>query len=182
MIDDEEVTTVVVAKNSSEQFEKQVTINDLSGNYYYIRAYCKSIAGVSYGDIKQIYQDPYLGLPTFEHNGYLYRAYPTFNYKMPQDRAQSACNNLTYGGYSDWVLPNKAELNTMYANKNALGFESTNDCVVWWSREYKGRESYYYYYWAQYFYTNSSHNEGYQLGWEENRELNVRCIRTEKRL
>ena len=154
----------------------------MSGNYYYIRAYCKSIAGVSYGDIKQIYQDPYLGLPTFEHNGYLYRAYPTFNYKMPQDQAQSACNNLTYGGYSDWVLPNKAELNTMYANKNALGFESTNDCVVWWSREYKGRESYYYYYWAQYFYTNSSHNEGYQLGWEENRELNVRCIRTEKRL
>ncbi len=185
-LDDSSVTKVTVAKTSSAQFEKQVTINDLSGNYYYVRAYVKSVAGVSYGEVKQLYQDPYLGLPTFEHDGYLYRAYPTFNYKMPHAQAQSACNNLTYGGYSDWVLPKKSELNTMYANKNALGFESINNCVVWWSSEYKGHEllyqTYYYYYWAQYFYTNSSHNEGHQLGWEENGELNVRCIRKEKRL
>lgn len=185
-LDDSSVTKVTVAKTSSAQFEKQVTINDLSGNYYYVRAYVKSVAGVSYGEVKQIYQDPYLGLPTFEHGGYLYRAYPTFNYKMPQSQAVSTCDNLTYGGYSDWYLPSKSELNTMYANKNALDFKTINSQVIWWSSTYddsytvNGR--YKDYYWGQYFITNDEHNEGYQVSLNEDSEHNVRCIRKEKKI
>ena len=177
-LDDASVAKVTVAKTSSAQFEKQVTINDLSGNYYYVRAYVKSVAGVFYGAVKQIYQDPYLGLPTFEHNGYLYRAYPTFNYKMPHSQAENICNNLTYGGYSDWYLPSKAELNTMYANKNALDFKTINNQVIWWSNSYDAS----YRYWGQYFITNDEHNEGYQISLHEDSEHNVRCIRKEKRL
>lgn len=184
-LDDTSVTKVTVAKTSSAQFEKQVTINDLSGNYYYIRAYCKSIAGVSYGDIKRIYQDPYLGLPTFEYNGRLYRVYPTFDFTMPYAQAVSVCADLTFGGYSDWYLPSKSELNMMYTNKNALGFETTNSIVVWWSSSYSRSEynkysgGYDYYYWAQYFFTNSSYNAGSQVDKFENTKLNVRCIRRE---
>lgn len=177
-LDDSSVTKVTLAKTSSAQFEKQVTINDLSGNYYYVRAYVKSVAGVSYGEVKQIYQDPYLGLPTFEHGGYLYRAYPTFNYKMPHSQAENICANLTYGGYSDWYLPSKAELNTMYANKNALDFKTINNQVIWWSNSYDAS----YRYWGQYFITNDEHNEGYQISLHEDSEHNVRCIRKEKRL
>ena len=180
-LDDSSVTKVTVAKTSSAQFEKQVTINDLSDNYYYVRAYVKSVAGVSYGEVKQLYQATYLGLPTFEHNGYLYRAYPTFNYTMPQDQARSTCDNLTYGGYSDWYLPSKAELNTMYANKNALDFKTINNQVIWWSNSYDAS-----YrccrYWGQYFITNDEHNEGYQVSLHEDSEHNVRCIRKEKQL
>ncbi len=178
MIDDAEATKVTVAKTSSNQFEKQVTISGLSHTIYYVRAYAKSSAGVSYGDVKRIYQDPYLWLPTFEHDGYLYRVYPTFDYKMPQSQAYNSCSNLTYGGYSDWHLPSKSELNTMYANKNALGFVSINNCVVWWSSSYDINSKY----WGQYFFSNSSHEEGYQLSWHKDTDLNVRCIRKEKRL
>jgi len=178
MIDDAEAAKVIVAKTSSTQFEKQVTISGLSHTIYYVRAYAKSSAGVSYGDVKRIYQDPYLWLPTFEHDGYLYRVYPTFDYKMSQSQANNSCSTLTYGGYSDWDLPSRYELNTMYANKNALGFVRINNCVVWWSSSYDINSKY----WGQYFFSNSSREEGYQMSWHKDEDLNVRCIRKEKRL
>lgn len=185
-LDDASVTKVTVAKTSSAQFEKQVTINDLVGTYYYIRAYVKSIAGIFYGEVKQIYQDPYLSLPTFQYGGYLHRVYPTFNYKMSRDEAVSACQGLTYGGYEDWYLPSKEELNVMQMNKTALGFEPINGCVVWWSNSYTGEEDiingeYYFYFWIQYFFTNSYQTEGFQTYWREDNKANVSCIRQEKK-
>ena len=74
MIDDDAVTKVVVAKNTSAQFEKQITNANWGNHLWYIRAYAISSAGVSYGEIKTI-QDPeyaeYLTLPTFDYAGYL---------------------------------------------------------------------------------------------------------------
>jgi hypothetical protein len=64
------------------------------------------------------------------------------------------CDTLTLGGYSDWFLPSKDELNKLYENivqGNALGlgnvggFASSN---YWSSTEYDNYDA-----WRQYFYS-----------------------------
>ncbi len=136
MIDDAEATKVTVTKTSSTQFEKQVTISGLRHTIYYVRAYAKSSAGVSYGAIVQVEASEYLDyiqLPTFIHAGETYRVVPEFSNTMEWKQAMSTCENLTYGGYSDWVLPSKEVLNTMYIYKNEIG-DFKDD--YYWSSSY----------------------------------------------
>ena len=183
-LDDASVTKVTVAKTSSAQFEKQVTISGLSQGTFYVRAYARSSAGISYGTtIKLEHPDyaAYIALPTFIHNSYTYRVHLDLGSRMTWQQAMDACDNLTYGGYSDWYLPSKEELNTMYVNKNALGITIINNCIAWWSSTYHSH-SYTYdrdNYWAQAFFDNSSHYPGDQFSSSEDNKLNVRCVRKE---
>ena len=168
MIDDDAVTKVVVAKNTSAQFEKQITNAKWGNHLWYIRAYAISSAGVSYGEIRTI-QDPeyaeYLKLPTFDFSGYLYHVYPDMG-KMIWSQAVSACNGLSYGGYDDWYLPNKVELNAMYEQKSSIGGFSSQ--YYWSSTEYNSSIA-----WYQNF------SSGYQ--WTEGKSIayRVRCVRKE---
>ena len=168
MIDDDAVTKVVVAKNTSAQFEKQVTNANWGNHLWYIRAYAISSAGVSYGEIKTI-QDPeyaeYLKLPTFDFAGYLYHVYPDMG-AMTWSQAMSACNGLSYGGYDDWYLPNREELNAMYQKKSSIGgFSNT---YYWSSTEQGGSFA-----WCQDFY------DGYQGSVSKGYTYRVRCVRRE---
>jgi hypothetical protein len=133
MIDDDAVTKVVVATNTSAQFEKQITNANWGNHLWYIRAYAISSAGVSYGEIKTI-QDPeyadYLKLPTFDFAGYLYHVYPDMG-QMSWSPAMSACNGLSYGGYDDWYLPNMEELYAIYQKKSSIG--GFSNARYWWS-------------------------------------------------
>ena len=168
-LDDASVTKVIVTKTSSTQFEKQVTNANWGNHLWYIRAYAISSAGVSYGEIKTI-QDPeyaeYLKLPTFDFAGYLYHVYPDMG-EMTWNQAMSACNGLSYGGYDDWYLPNKEELNAMYQKKSSIGgFSSTN----YWSSTEDSTSSHALY---QYFYSG-------QQNWDYKSDTNrVRCVRRE---
>ena len=108
---------------------------------YNVRAYVKSQAGVVYGEIKTII-DPefreYRALPTFVHAGHVYRVYPDLGSKMSWDQANQACEDLTFAGYNDWILPSKEILNTMYINKDEIGgfYEST-----YWSSSFSSSNS-----------------------------------------
>ena len=167
-LDDASVTKVTVAKTSSAQFEKQVTISGLSQGTFYVRAYARSSAGISYGTtIKLEHPDyaTYIALPTFIHNGYTYRVHPDLGSSMKWQQAMDACDNITYGGYSDWVLPSKNVLNTMYIHQDEIGgFYSS----YYWSSTENGS----YGAWYQDFYY------GYQ---DFGRILSglVRCVRKE---
>ncbi len=169
-LDDASVTKVIVAKTSSAQFEKQVTNANWGNHLWYIRAYAISSAGVSYGEIKTI-QDPeyaeYLKLPTFDFAGYLYHVYPDMG-AMTWSQAISACNGLSYGGYDDWYLPNKEELNAMYQKKSSIG----------------GFYSSYYWSSTEYSYSSSSacYQDFYYGSWYNGTKSNdyrVRCVRRE---
>jgi uncharacterized protein (TIGR02145 family) len=72
--------------------------------------------------------------------------------------AAKLCADLVLGGYSDWYLPSKDELNKLYLNKVVIGGFATN--YYWSSSEYNSDGA-----WAQYFgtgyqgyYTKSNNN------------------------
>ena len=154
MLDDADVTTIVVAKNSSDQFEKQVTITDLDQTVFYVRAYAKSSAGVSYGAIVKLDASKhleYIQLPTFMHDNAAYRVAPEFDVEyIDWYQATSMCENLIHGGYSDWVVPTKEELNTMYIHRAKIGGFKT----------YYGTYTIYYSYW-------SSTENGSSYAWKQ---------------
>lgn len=61
--------------------------------------------------------------------------------------AASVCQNLVYGGYSDWYLPSRDELTILYQNRVAIGgFTNTNFGggfeYYWSSTEYNNNASF----------------------------------------
>ena len=67
--------------------------------------------------------------------------------------AARLCGDLVEGGYSDWYLPSKDELQKLYNNKNVIGgFTTTvNSGEYWSSSEYDSSNA-----WVLYFDINSS--------------------------
>jgi len=49
--------------------------------------------------------------------------------------AARLCGDLVLGGYSDWYLPSKDELNQLYLNKVAIGGFNSNGLAYWSSSE-----------------------------------------------
>jgi len=82
--------------------------------------------------------------------------------------AADICANLTLGGYSDWFLPSKDELNEMYLNlhQQGLGGFLGNGPSFWSSTESHSTGA-----WRQFF------HDGSQEYYEKYSENNVRAIR-----
>ena len=78
--------------------------------------------------------------------------------------AAKLCNDLTAGGYKDWYLPSKDELDKLYTNKVAIG--GFADFLYWSSSEYLARFA-----WYQNF------NNGNQLKYYKYNSLMVRAVR-----
>jgi hypothetical protein len=57
------------------------------------------------------------------------------------DSAAAYCDDLSYGGYIDWFLPSKDELNQMYVNKTTIG--GFSNVEYWSSSEYDNDEAWY---------------------------------------
>ncbi|MBP5709938.1 MAG: DUF1566 domain-containing protein [Bacteroidales bacterium] len=91
---------------------------------YYIRAYATNANGTSYGTQVTV-THPYDTLPTFFYNSHTYRVAPdphtSYTEYISWEAANTYCNNLTAYGYSDWRMPTKEELETMYQNRVAIG-------------------------------------------------------------
>jgi len=62
------------------------------------------------------------------------------------DCAAQLCDALDYGGYNDWFLPSRDELNLMYVNLHLEGDGGFTDDIYWSSSEYNDD-----YAWREYF-------------------------------
>jgi len=80
--------------------------------------------------------------------------------------AAQLCNDLTLGGYFDWYLPSKYELNLMYTNLYLAGFGGFFAVDYWSSTEYNN-----YHAWSQSFST------GWQAHNDEGAAYYVRAVR-----
>jgi hypothetical protein len=89
--------------------------------------------------------------------------------------AAKLCDDYTGGGYNDWLLPSKDELDEMYQNKatinataGANGGSSFASAYYWSSTEYSISWA-----WAQYFFNGSQKYFNY----DKNLTLRVRAVR-----
>ena len=92
------------------------------------------------------------------------------NYTYTQ--AITQCEAKSESGYTDWFLPNKAQITALFNNRFAINPNDSNGGFVsdgyWSSTELDSNNA-----WAQYF------NFGNQnFGNKENNYLTVRCVRT----
>lgn len=155
---------VRVENNSSTTFEATISGIDFQlDEKLYVGIYIRVGYDVIYSEITEV-SHPYLDLPTFIHSGETYRVYPTFKGTMTWYQAMNSCENLTYGGYSDWVLPSKDVLNTMYIYKNEIGGFVCNE---FWHAD-NNSNGYYY----------QDFCNGYQGGYySSSNKLYARCVR-----
>jgi hypothetical protein len=76
------------------------------------------------------------------------------------------CGDLVLGGYSDWYLPSKDELNQLYLNRVAIGGFINTYPYYWSSTEFGSNDV-----WSQNF------QDGFQFNWHKNHEFKVRAVR-----
>jgi hypothetical protein len=81
-------------------------------------------------------------------------------------KAAQLCDALVYGGYSDWFLPSKDELNLMYTNLKVYGVSGFESDGYWSSSEF-----YAYSAWNHHFNVDSQYN------YNKNLSRRVRAVR-----
>ena len=124
---------------------------------YYIRAYATNTRGTSYGNQIEITPQmmKYHALPMLEYGGFRYKIYD-MKARMPWQQAYNSCENLTFGGYNDWYLPEKEELQyilNVFEDPNIIKsyWSSSKDdkgypyhvSVYSWNSTYRDLDSYY---------------------------------------
>ena len=82
------------------------------------------------------------------------------------DTAADLCANLSLGGYNDWFLPSKDELNLMYENLKVFGVGGFTDALYWSSSEFDA-----WYAWGQ------DYSNGAQLYNSKKYMYRVRAVR-----
>ena len=106
------------------------------------------------------------GFVVFEENGHGLVAAITDLGNMDWNSAKTACEELILNGYSDWHLPSKEELNSVYVNLKQIGGGGFASGTYWSSAEDYGG-----YAWEQNF-NNGNQNYNYK-----SYEYGVRAVR-----
>ena len=166
--DPSSATTKIVATGNGNEFS--ANINALTtGSNYYARAYAKSSKGVSYGSVVPFKpQSPQYVILEESHLMVMKQDLAT---SATWDQAVALCCNSTIGGYNDWRLPSRTEVNILATHFDDIGGLSTK--VYYWSSE----TSYQYAYVFEFYYSGKSI---YKDDYESHKEYDhrVRAVRT----
>ena len=106
------------------------------------------------------------GFVVFEENGHGLVAAITNLGNLNWNSAKTACEELILNGYSDWHLPSKEELNSVYVNLKQIGVGGFADDYYWSSTEYDYSSA-----WEQRF------SDGKQYGYNKLPEYPVLAVR-----
>ena len=128
------------------------SVSDLeTGKTYYVRAYTKVGTLMVYGNIVSFIAKSYY--VTLSSGLVVAKEDADDGAGAPWSTAIDLCNNSTLAGFTDWRLPTKNELVTMYDNKDLIGgfkkdvyWSSTSDSnsEAWYVNFGSGGVSYYY--------------------------------------
>jgi len=116
------------------EFVNKLNLNINSGSQF---------VTIDCGDYKLMVSD---GRGDSYHNGN-----ELVNFYEAQQWVDENCNANKLGGYGDWVVPNRDELDLLYENKEMFkGDDSFYDFYYWSSSEYSATDA-----WRQSFYNGS---------------------------
>ena len=75
------------------------------------------------GDLYKVHKGPAGGIVFMQHDDGTFVECWTQDEprEITYNEAREYCKTLNYGGYNDWSLPTKDELDKMYDNKNQIG-------------------------------------------------------------
>ena len=141
-IDDPETsTTRKIVSGTSTSFSANV--DNLTNNVtYHVRAYVTNANGTVYGESVEFKaEDPYANIISIPSLGLMIQKYDISS-GANWSTAKSLCKNSTVGGYTDWRLPTKGELQSLYSyavsvnwNVNSVGHfyhnSSAGSCIYW---------------------------------------------------
>jgi hypothetical protein len=104
-----------------------------TGTTYYVRAYATNSEGTAYGQsISFKPESPYYVV--LATAGLMVQKTDITGSQGSWDTGNSLCENSTLAGYTDWRLPTKDELATMYNERNNIGgFKTTGSYTIYWS-------------------------------------------------
>lgn len=134
----------IVEGSGNTSFEYRVT--ELSADkVYYVRAYATNSKGTAYGESTKIFRPIDVVILSSANLMVQPDDIGNSNWKS----VNSMCENSTHADYTDWRLPTKEELMTLYTNRNTIGNFWTD---YYWSSSYAGRggsgDLYYYVYFS----------------------------------
>ena len=173
--DPESSTTRRVVPGTSTSFSANIDnlTNDVT---YHVRAYATNANVTVYGEsVEFSTADPNANIISIPTLGLMIQKYDISS-GANWSTANSLCQNSTVGGYSDWRLPTKGELQSLYSyavsvnwNANQIGYfyhNSASDSKYWSSTD---GSSYYYFYVQM---SNGSTDDG-----NEDNTYRVRAVR-----
>lgn len=143
--DPESSTTRRVVPGTSTSFSANV--DNLTNNVtYHVRAYVTNANGTVYGESVEFKtEDPYANIISIPTLGLMIQKYDISS-GADWYTAESLCENSTVGGFTDWRLPTKGELQSLYSyavsvnwNVNSVGnfiHNSSAGSTIYWSSTY----------------------------------------------
>jgi hypothetical protein len=118
------------------------TLTNLTGANFYVRAYATQNDETVYGNqVSFKLNVPYTELS----EGLMVQNTNISNSGVNWSSANSLCNNSTIGNFTDWRLPTRDELVTVYTNRAEIGIFSTYD-YYWTSTSFTNSGTTYYYF------------------------------------
>jgi hypothetical protein len=102
----------------------------------------------------------------YAHGRYFQVAPQSSERQLNWNDAKTYCDSLNIGGYNDWRLPNREELDWMYKNLKAKGLGGFSDSWYWSSSEHYNDFAWY-----------QSFSDGYNFNYLKNNSIGVRAVR-----